>query len=395
MPTIIFVHGTGVRKEAYAESFGAIRRELAGLKGWEVRPCLWGDEHGAQLGKGGISIPDFDATRKEEALSEEERGIALWAALYEDPLYELRLLELKPRSLQYSVFNQSNLFQQFDPLVRRLAQTESLTEPLQACQLDQVWKEAVGELVASPEYRGALAQAERADTELREVIARALVSLALRRRGRKTLFEPMSGAARDALVGLIVESLGGRDQGALAWLGRLALAKPFTSYVRRNRGQLSADGFAVAGDILLYQARGQGIRDLIHQTIASVEPPVVLLAHSLGGIACVDLLNERDLSDRVPLLITAGSQAPFLYEMNALASLPFREPLKSWFPRRWLNIYDPRDFLSYLARGVFDGPEIEDLRVDNREPFPQSHGAYWSNARVWNAIREEMQKITR
>ncbi len=384
MGSIVFVHGTGVRKEGYAESLGEIRTRLEDLKGWAIHPCLWGEELGAKLGKGGISIPDFDATRAEPALSDEDRRIALWAALYEDPLYELRLLELRQSTAKRPVFNQPTLFQQLDPLARRLAQAESLAASLQACQLRDVWEEAVRQVCASPEYRGALAGVGDANTEHREVIARALVAKALSLRKRKLLFEPMSGAARDALVDLIVAALGGREMGVAGWLATEGPARPFTWFVRRHRGQVSADGYAFAGDILLYQARGQGIRDQIRQTIEQVEPPVVLLAHSLGGIACVDLLNEQNLSNRVTTLITAGSQAPFLYEMNALASLPLKESLKSWFPKRWLNIYDPRDFLSYLARGVFHGPEIEDLRVDNREPFPQSHSAYWTNAQVSN-----------
>lgn len=392
MGSIVFVHGTGVRKEGYAESLGEIRASLNGHPDWTLHACLWGEEEGAKLGRGGISIPDFDATRADAPSpeDEEDRRLARWAVLYEDPLYELRLLELKPRASRDTVIGQRNVLAEFDPLVRGLAGAGALAASLQGCRLDGVWDDALRELLGSAEYRGALARAERVDTELRETIARALAALALRRRGRRLLLEPMSGAARDALVEAMVQLLGGRDRGVGAWLGRYVLDK-LTSRVQRNRGALSENGYAVAGDILLYQARGQRIRDTIASRIRQAEPPVVLLAHSLGGVACVDLLNEQDLSDRVTTLITAGSQAPFFYEINALVSLPFGEALKPWFPKRWLNIYDPRDFLSYLARGVFNGVEIEDLRVHNGEPFPQSHGAYWTNARVWTAIREELR----
>jgi hypothetical protein len=95
----------------------------------------------------------------------------------------------------------------------------------------------------------------------------------------------------------------------------------FTSYVQERRGDLSAMGLGFAGDILLYQVRGGPIREFIHdqieQTWKETGAPVVLLAHSPGGIACIDLVIERDLKAKVSAVITVGSQAPFLYEMNA------------------------------------------------------------------------------
>jgi hypothetical protein len=91
----------------------------------------------------------------------------------------------------------------------------------------------------------------------------------------------------------------------------------------------------------------------------------------------------------VKLLVTVGSQAPFLYEINALQSLPFGHALPSHFPR-WLNIYDLRDFLSYKGSTIFPG-KVKDVKVDNKEPFHWSHSAYWTNDHVWNAIAEELR----
>ena len=56
----------------------------------------------------------------------------------------------------------------------------------------------------------------------------------------------------------------------------------------------------------------------------------------------------------------------------------------------WLNIYDSRDFLSFLAEPLFrrsDGlASVVDLRVRSGKDFPKSHGAYWELAPVWDAI---------
>ena len=148
--------------------------------------------------------------------------------------------------------------------------------------------------------------------------------------------------------------------------------------------------YPFAGDILVYQAKGKRIREFIRSQIENeqVESPIVLLAHSLGGIACVDLLIEQDLRDKVQCLITVGSQAPFLYEIDALQALSYGDPLPDHFPR-WLNIYDPRDFLSYIGdcEGLFPG-KMTDVQVDNRQPFPEAHGAYWANEQTWTAIEK-------
>jgi predicted alpha/beta hydrolase family esterase len=140
----------------------------------------------------------------------------------------------------------------------------------------------------------------------------------------------------------------------------------------------------------MYQARGQDIRRFIRQTIEKVEGPVVVIEHSLGGIAAVDLFIEAPVTrPTVKLLVTIGSQAPLLYELNALVSMTFdaHGRLPQHFPS-WLNIYDEHDFLSYKASSIFS--EAQDVCVRNGQPFPESHSAYWGNAEVWDAILSKL-----
>ena len=115
----------------------------------------------------------------------------------------------------------------------------------------------------------------------------------------------------------------------------------------------------LCGDILLYQCRGEKVCDLIEKRIREVEPPVILIAHSLGGVACIDLLIGTQLSDLVPLVVTVGSQAPYFYEINALRSLEHSSSpaLPQDFPK-WVNVYDPRDFLSFVGADIFKGRSL-------------------------------------
>ena len=58
-----------------------------------------------------------------------------------------------------------------------------------------------------------------------------------------------------------------------------------------------------------------------------------MIAHSLGGIACVELFIEQKLSKKVDALVTVGSQAPFFYEIEALRTVEkYGDPLPGHFP---------------------------------------------------------------
>nr|BFE81246.1 hypothetical protein GCM10020093_038470 [Planobispora longispora] len=128
------------------------------------------------------------------------------------------------------------------------------------------------------------------------------------------------------------------------------------------------------------------IREHITRTLGELPGgrPVVLLGHSLGGIAAVDLLAGRTMDPRVKLLVTVGSQAPLLYLMDALDTLTYRAEGISTRPfTPWLNIYDPSDLLSFLAGPVWPGESgIADERVDSGASVFAAHSAYWGTPGV-------------
>jgi len=70
--------------------------------------------------------------------------------------------------------------------------------------------------------------------------------------------------------------------------------------------------------------------------------------------------------------------------------MPYDEADPPYLPVPWLNIYDTRDFLSFLAEPLFrrsDGlASVVDLRVRSGRDFPKSHGSYWELPAVWDAI---------
>ncbi|MEH2221760.1 hypothetical protein [Nostoc sp.] len=386
MTTVIFVHGTGIREREYNETFQIIEQKIhAQRPDIKVAPCLWG-ALGATFNQNRASVPLENATL---ALSqgEEDAEIVLWGQLYRDPLYELRLLSLKPVEAGNPFGEEPG-----DVLQSRVASltpASQLEAKLQEAGIAEVFEPAREAVIQSELYQRALLTVSESDlSEYYAPIARAVVAQAMLISELQEKFPPILTDAqlRDKVVELLTLALGEAELGLGGWLLKplVGLALPMgTNYVRGNRLELTDKISPMPGDILLYQTRGEKIRAFIQQQIAQAEPPVVLLAHSLGGIACVDLLVQQQLS-QVELLVTVGSQAPFLYEINALYSLEYGQLLPEHFPQ-WLNIYDLRDFLSYVGNKIF--PErVQDVVVDSRQPFPRSHGAYWTNAKTWEAI---------
>ncbi|MEK8145750.1 hypothetical protein NKH18_44170 [Streptomyces sp. M10(2022)] len=68
------------------------------------------------------------------------------------------------------------------------------------------------------------------------------------------------------------------------------------------------------------------------------------------------------------LLVTVGSQGPFLYETGALPTLAHPDPLPGHVPP-WLNLFDRRDLLGYAAEPVFRGGR-RTWRPTAASPFP-------------------------
>lgn len=391
MGTVLFVHGTGVREAQFAVTFEAIQRGLGKVKpGVAVRPCFWGREFGAQVR--GESIPDYP---RESEVSDSARAQALeeagWAMLELDPLYELRVLGVRAPPGRHLPPGHPGELLHHDTVA--LATDTELFDVVSACGLGDHWLPALDAISESPEFDRAVWFAEDDAIRERRAVARALVAWAQLQSFERDGYS-LGYSERDELVAATLRSLDADIAGVIsdvltwtrqAFLGTAgaAVAPAATWFAARKRAAISDATTPAAGDILVYQARGDDIRRYIKSAIADIDDDVTVLAHSLGGIASVDLLASDDIA-QVTTLITVGSQAPFLHEIGALWSLDENDVLPPHFPR-WLNIYDRKDFLSFTGSKVFSG-RVSDHGVDNRCSFPRSHSAYWTNPQVWDQI---------
>ena len=388
--SVLFVHGTGVRQASYDDSLETVSTELGRVARVTMAPCYWG-HLGADLHARGASIPTYDTTRALEGEPNEkdvDYAVELWGVLYRRPA----LRTARPRAAPVRRHRAAARQRCARPGARKQgAPVPSLRSAPGAARARRnrrrVRRCAARGHQLGGVHEAALGAASNALDDDRAAIARAIVAESILRASREGRV-PAAGVdwrLRDEIERAIFTMLGGGERGLGKWVKEhlLGLAVRLGSgYVSHRRGAITDAAYPAAGDILLYQGHGEAIGRFIRERILAMPAPRIVLAHSLGGIACVDLLMEEDLG--VQSLVTVGSQAPFLYEIGALRTRRYGEPLPDHFPR-WLNIYDRRDFLSYIGAKVFDG-RVTDVRVDNRQPFPTSHSAYWTNPDVWTAV---------
>jgi hypothetical protein len=394
---LLFLHGTGVRKESFDETFDIVKA-MAGkaLPELSVHPCYWGGEYGSRLGCDGASIPNYDQTRAVAQVPDgEDSLIALWAMLYQDPLFECRLLLLEGG--KSSPFGRESpekkaILVKFDnPLSN--SEAGGLGGLLRSDTEKAAFTAAAKWVAEQTEFRAFLKRANDL-MQIGATIGRAVVGRMVADAANKDESSRfgMDAAARDELVTAIDVFLFGKARGLLGSVLTKVL-KPLEGIASnigaRRRGGLMDGASPAVGDVLHYQADGLKLRDFIRDQVRQLNDSVILMAHSLGGIACVEMLIEQELPE-VKLFVTAGSQSPYFYEIGALRTLPFKAnvtcKLPAHFPK-WVNFYDRRDFLSFVGRGVF-GAKVTDKEVNNGQPFPQSHSAYWSNDAVWKTIKE-------
>jgi len=401
MPIIIYIHGTGVREPGFGQTFKVIEKAIRrNLPGWDAIGCYWADEGGVQLRRCGESIPNYEDTRAvgeyRDAEDDERDG---WALLYSDPLWELGVLAITAE--ETVIEDCGRLMLGVEPPDEKLRQKIAGLRPSQDLHvlidqnaLSDVWEQAFADITSSEIFTEATKKVASHESEIVLATARAVVAQAIAL-ATDLGIPAMTAAGRNELMNRLVAELGADTRSlfcdawellksyAVRYASVSLTARGVTYIARRKRGAISDAISPFAGDILLYQTRGDRIRDRIRREINETSGSVILLAHSLGGIACVDLLIEKRPSNVIGL-ITVGSQSPLLYEMDCLTMLRHNEPLPDHFPN-WLNVYDPQDFLSYVGEKVFKG-RVSDFMVNSGQPFPKSHSAYWFDKELWNRI---------
>ncbi|MBC7271339.1 MAG: hypothetical protein H5T76_21950 [Streptomyces sp.] len=407
MTSVLFIHGTGVRAPDYAAALRTVRTGLGRIRpDVAVAECDWGSALGSYLRAEGASIPGYRPqktdTTPRRAPDDEER--ARWALLYAEPDAELTLFALSGTTsgpaeapkvfVPGAVPAGQRLWKQVPGLAEAPAVREAWEAAGLAGQLDDVLRE----LRSSSVFRSACNALDDGrggpGRGLPRLTGRSLVARALARLPEGPGAVPV--AERDAAVDAVTDELGGDERGlaevvgrSLGAFARLAERAGGSRLVVSGRGTISEHSLGFSGDILSYLVRGEAVRAYVADLAGTLPAPVVLLGHSLGGVIGFDLLaSHQSLTPHITQLITVGSQAPLLYELDALPSRPYGTGLPAHFPA-WLNVYDPRDLLSFLGSPIF-GSRVRDVEVDNGQPVSAAHGAYWANPRLYEVLAQAL-----
>ncbi len=394
---LVYVHGASDRAPGVAAHVARIEERLA-LHGipFDVLASTWGEAVGATLDRIGLAIPgDVAAAARTVGPAEAE---ALTELLRNGPLSELDRIGGSAATETTDAPTPGEASRDADRLLA-IAQGPADGEQNSAAA---ACRAAAATVQSSPEY----AMARCADVPEVDLVAATARAIATTAAVEAPLAEPTAqvsfaeavevGIAQAVLAmaaATLLASYVGVDVGP-------GLKRWATDVLVPHRAQIMRDTFLGAADILRYLADGEPMRRFVAGTLreaASRGGPVVALGNSLGGIILVEALAAPG-APRPDLLVTVGSQAPLLMTIGALGALAvsgadsagarLRAPFQPW-----LNVYDRRDFLAFVAQPVWpDQPGIRDLLVDNDEGFPDSHGAtYLYRSELYQAIRESLE----
>ena len=379
---LLFVHGTGVRKVAYDDSIAKIQQRLIKSElDLDLVECRWGEALGPRLDYG-LSIPRYQESGGKAELSESE---VLWNIVLHDPVAEICQLTKAKRQPAPPGSDYREAVR-----VRHAALVDASLPQVTEHGLDDLLANAVASV--QRDYLQYLAQVGGylPQEDLGQVLARATVARVYRLAPKKNRDLP-GREGRMAMISAVMAKIVGETRG----VGGI-LTKPFahiaTLAITAFRGSVTHWAHAMLGDILSYQARGVEIRNFIAEQIkALADDKVIVFAHSLGGIASLEMLIEHR-PNNVELLVTFGSQAPLLYELGALAKLPPNSALPDEVPF-WMNFYDLNDPLSYQAEDLFAN-RVSDYQLNSGAMFLDAHSAYLDSDQMWAQVIAYLKQPT-
>lgn len=163
------------------------------------------------------------------------------------------------------------------------------------------------------------------------------------------------------------------------------------------------------GDIFVYLnsgMRGEKIREIVGSAIRdgaasrSHDNPLIIIAHSMGGNICYDLLSSRLADIEVDAFVTVGSQVGFFEELKLFSvsdelvhsGAQVNKVTPPATIRNWLNVLDVADPLAFAVEPIFGLPAI-DFSYNTGAGFLASHSAYWIRPSFHAKLGERLRGV--
>lgn len=377
-PTLLFIHGTGVRDESYLNTYKELATQIAdrGLP-LILDGCMWSDNYGIDFA--GRSLPQPPPPNP-AFLAEKER----WEYLAIDPLFDLKLWCTPASGAGGKKLGATPAAKEaWEDTISVYAPTPGFDTMLQRAGVKALFQTTWDKLLDTGIPEQAFLGGGDEDAAISRAFAEALVAQLTHDAAAADPPIAVPFSLRHALANRLLldweqAKLGIKD------LINNVFGRATRTIIRPIRATASKAIAPAIGDVLNYVAVGQEIRNLIRKQIddPKLPSPVFVLAHSLGGIAAMEMLVES-CPAKVKGLITAGSQSPLLFEFGALQTLAGKDSLPRHFPP-WINFYDENDLLSYCANPIF--PHAVDVPVDSLLPPLEAHSAYWKQDVFWDKL---------
>jgi hypothetical protein len=189
-----------------------------------------------------------------------------------------------------------------------------------------------------------------------------------------------------------------RVRGAAGRLGGGAAAKLLRADIHRQAALF-------LGDVFFYlDRRGDRghpgpIIDQVVQTLESaVEagPPLVVVAHSMGGGVMYDVLSYYRPDIRVQMLVTVGSQVGLFEELCLLqagkqAGCPDgpTRVAKLDNVEEWLNVFDRNDLFGFATERIFEG--VKDFDYSTGKGLFAAHSSYFTMPSFYRRLAKRVK----
>jgi hypothetical protein len=327
------------------------------------------------------------------------------------------------------------------------AETEAFLEVIEAQRQKLMSPEnvrAAGEEPVDAIYRATLAASKlvdaatlptRGDDELYQALSEAIPRTSHLKQLRDEALLNAVGELLADFMQTAISTAPGTDgvYETRAWLGdRKEALKQFISSVDQLIGKVSAQVAGASnqwlrsalaepvaltlGDVVAYHQSRKAIHERLFDVLdreapgrGTAERPIIVLAHSLGGLVVLDAaLGSEVLSAdgqrrrlHIRHWITYGSQPAFFHVMTPREGLaPYAKNKPAVLPgtiARWTNLWHPMDLLAFTASPVFrlQGDIVPtDIRVD----LPASgivrsklwlHSVYWSSPQLLACLKSD------
>ena len=137
--------------------------------------------------------------------------------------------------------------------------------------------------------------------------------------------------------------------------------------------------------------------------LRSSTDPLIVIGHSLGGVVLYDLLSDpatlANIAQRlgseliVDTWVTVGAQPALFADMGLYANVS--KAANGRFPRpvpvrRWLNVYDYTDVLSFSCKPLFN--DVTDYEFDNVTGLFSAHSTYFQRPSFYSRLRNRLKQ---